>query len=186
MKEKLIAMLSKIGLITDSNKKEIEDKINDSELKEFLSEEKMTLPANLDGSTKAIVEKLIEQNNALSANVKSLRDALAEEKSQRDAAIKTEQERIEREHKQKVDNAVKKLLEEKKITEADKIIWQKLYEKDFEATEKAASQIFIKKESGKEPENKNAAGSDTPKVGKPDRKALREAIAEQMQDYSNN
>ncbi len=186
MKEKFLKLLEKLGLINEENKNDVATKIDEEEIKELLGgETKVDIPDKLDDATKAIVEKLIEQNKALAANVKSLKDALAEEKAQREAAIKAEQERIEKENKEKVANAVKKLLDEKKITEADKEIWQKLYEKDFEAAEKAAGQLQPPKAGDKgDKVDNNGNENANMKPGKPDRKALREAIAEQMENYN--
>lgn len=137
-KEALKSLLKKLGFDFKEKEKDL-----DAELDTLLGDQNKFEPAKIDTSkfdpeTKKLFEALINQNQAMMGSIKSLQEALNEEKKTREQIIKNEQERLTKEREAKVKNAVEKLLTEKKITDADKDTWQALYNNDFEKADKAA------------------------------------------------
>jgi len=192
MKEKIIKILQQLGLMTEENQTKLSEQLDNIDLDELLNDNEpaggIQLPGNLDSATRGLIEKLIAQNKALAGNIKILKETLAEETKQREAAIKAERERQEKEAKQKIAAAVEKLLEEKRITEADKEIWLNLYEKDFENAEKVAAQLkpaVAEKNTNKNTQSLSSSTQEKTASVRVDRNALKAAIAEQMESYSN-
>lgn len=138
-KDAIKNLLKKFGFEFKEKENEL-----DKELESLFGNDKNNFePAKIDTSkfdpdTKKLFEALINQNQAMMGSIKSLQEALNEEKKTREQIIKNEQERMAKEKEVKIKAAVEKLLNEKKITDADKDTWQALYNNDFEKADKAA------------------------------------------------
>lgn len=182
MKEKILAILKKLGIAYDEKQNDLLTELNSLGLENM---DKIEIPNGVDEATKKIMQALVEQNKALAGNVDILRQTLGEEKAQRDAAILAEQTRQKAEKKSKVESAVKKLLDEKKITEADKPVWEKLLDNDFESSTKVAEQLkpIGTTATAADKNFQQTADDKNNNSLKVDRVALKAAITEKMQSY---
>jgi len=117
-------------------KKNVE--ITEEELKELVSEENLD---DLDDNAKRIIKAMDSKNKALEEKLKTLADIIQKEKEYRENAIKIEEERIKSERAKKVDEAVNKLFADKKISEAQKEHWKKMFETSFEDANKIAEAL---------------------------------------------
>jgi hypothetical protein len=117
-------------------KKNIE--ITEEELKEIVGEESLD---DLDDNAKRIIKAMDSKNKALEEKLKTLTDIIQKEKEYRENAIKSEEERLKAEKSKKVDEAVNKLFLDKKIAEAQKEHWKKMFETSFEDASKIAEAL---------------------------------------------
>jgi len=133
-------------LLTLFKKKNIE--LTEDEIKELeLSSSSNSSSANgginsgSSSSSESDAKKILERNAALEEHVKKLTEILTKEREQRESSIKTEQDRLKAEHSKKVTESVEKLFGDKKITEAQKAHWQKLFENNFEDAAEIAESL---------------------------------------------
>lgn len=190
MKDKILDLLKKLNLIPADKQKDLEVELESLNLDSFVPDinDNIHLPSNTDDGTKKLIAELINQNRSLQGSVKNLQDALVEEKKQRELAIQSEQQRLENEKNKKIQDSIKKLLDENKITEADKETWEKLFIKDYENAEKIASGLKVigdvnnKKNITKNIDTEKNNNNNKLSI---DRTALKNAISEQMQNYNN-
>lgn len=192
MKDKILALLKRLGIDFKDKESDFLKELESIDFGEEIGADDLPLR---DEPTRKVVSALIEQNKALAGSISVLRQSLSEEKQQRDAAIAAEAKRQETEKASRVANAVKKLLDEKRITEADKPHWQKILEMDFDTSSKLAEGLPVIGAAGKQKDNISPNDDATAKrsfgyaQGPPfgyaqgplvDRAALKNAIAEQM------
>lgn len=118
-------------------KKNVE--ITEEELKELVGDEENL--DDLDDNAKRIIKAMDSKNKALEEKLKTLTDIIQKEKEYRENAIKSEEERLKAEKTKKVDEAVNKLFTDKKIAEAQKEHWRKMFETSYEDANKIAEAL---------------------------------------------
>jgi len=178
MIDKIMNVLKKYGI----SEKEKEEQIL-KELEEIGISGIDNKNINVPDDAREIVKTLAEQNKALMGQIEILRKALSEEKELREAAIRAEKERLEKEKQDKINQTLNQLLAEKKIVEADKQRWQKLLETDYDNTIEIIKQLKPVVESEQEHKESKEVPPTQQKVT---RDMLVKAISEKMQEYKNN
>lgn len=135
MRQKLIEFLKKLGINTEEKSKEIEEalKIIDDDPKPKVDPPKAPEPKNDTSNTIDILKQEIEE----------LKTALIDEKTYREKVTDLQKQKAAAEQKIKVEGAVNKLFQDKKITEAQKKDWENLFDKDFDGTEKIAQALPV-------------------------------------------
>lgn len=134
MKEKLIELLKKLGI--DITGKETELKTELDKLAKDgdgnIDLAKLDLTKLSGGGNDDLVKAVLEQNKILTQSVKDLKDTLAKEISDRENAIKAQQEQAKKDQEKKINDAIEKAKKEKRIVEADVEKWKDRLTKDFD------------------------------------------------------
>lgn len=168
IKAQIIDGLKKAGIISDEKAADAIkalDAIEEPKAEPAIDPSKVT-----DPNLKAIVEAMQQQNQILAQQVKDLTSALGEEKTQRDNAIKAQQEKAKKDAEQKVTDLVARAKKEGKIPEA-KVKW---------LTDFATKDIVLAEEWVKDaPVDKNFKAPETEK-GK---QAPQESSTSSMKHY---
>lgn len=170
LKEKLIAILKTLGLYTEEKKAEIDKALDAIEEPKQKQKSAQAEPDGLVELQEA-VESLKEQN-------KQLINAISEEKKSRESAQKTISDQMKAEKTKKIETAIDKAKDDRKITEAQVEGWRKMLELDYDTASAQLSALQInpalqspndKKLNSKtpnQPPNKNIglAGAAEPKI----------------------
>ncbi len=156
MKAQLIALLKKLNLIPADKENEIVAEIDKLDLDKkpdaIIDPSKITDPA-----LKAVIEGLENNNAILSQRIKSLTDALATEKTQRDNAIKVQQEEAKKATDAKVAALVAQALKDGKIVKAGEADFKTLAETNYTFAENWLKSAPVDKSFKPEPK-KDADG----------------------------
>jgi regulator of replication initiation timing len=181
MWEKIKALLAQLGIDVTSKEKELKDAVDklEKDTQGNIDLSKLDLKSLLKGDEKAnpLLETLIASNNALMQEVKDLKSTLGKELTDREAAIKAQQDKAKADAAQKVQDAIKKALETKKIVEADKPLWETRLTKDFDEWNKELDAKPIPKQFQK-PEQKTNTNNQPQTTGN----SILDAIAVQNQN----
>lgn len=169
MKNKLIELLKSLGILTD-------DKI-DAVSKEL---DKLDLDKNPSGpidaskitdpGLKAVIEGLQNQNTVLGQQIKTLTDTLTAERTEREKAVKLQQDQAAKDKQTKVTELVAKALKEGKIVKAKEEWLKKYAEADVTAAEEWVKEAPVDKNFKPEPTkdgDPNAGGGGGEKVKGP-------------------
>ncbi len=183
MKEKILALLGLFKkALTPEKAAELQPEID--ALLSALPDE-----SNLDTSKiktdDPVLKALLAQNQGLAQMVKELQTTIAKEQTDREAIIKTNQERAKVDQQTKIANAVDAALKANKITEAQKPMYTELFTSNFEVTQKVVETLPVAKqftaggggEQKTQTEQSQQQASTSLKV---DRKGLEEAIRASM------
>ncbi|KAB2967520.1 phage protease [Zoogloea sp.] len=168
MKEKLIALLKSLGLLTDDKVEAVSKELDKLEL-----EKKPDAPIDAskitDPALKAVIEGLQNQNASLSQQIKSLTDTLAAEQTDRAKAIKVQQDQAKKDRELKVTELVTRALKEGKIVKAKEEWLKKYAENDLTAAEEWVKEAPVDKNFKPEPtkDNPPAGGGDDKKAKGP-------------------
>lgn len=176
MLNKILEIFKKHNIaIDDETKKEL-DSIDVEENKNIVKDKIV-----IDSSSDSYVKEILSRNKALEENVKNLSQLIQNEKTIRENMIKETEERMKKEKDEKVKSAVEKLFTEKKITEAQKETWTKLYTNDFESASKISNELkSLEKEKPVIPTSTNS--SENNKFEKPNFNTVRDLIKQQMEN----
>ncbi len=128
MFEKFLAWLKSAGLVTDANEADVTKKLKDANLIQDTP-----VPPVKDGT---VSTELLNELQAMRKELKEAKDALAEEKKQRDLGIKSQQDQLAAANKKKIDEFVAKALTDGKINEAGKEQLVKDAEANFDLAQK--------------------------------------------------
>ncbi len=134
MKDKLLALLKSLGLIPDDKLESVSKELDKLELDK-------PAPAPIDPSKitdpalKQIVEALNSQVTILGQQNKTLIDTLNAERTEREKAVKLQQDQATKDKTQKVADLVAKALKEGKIVKAKEEWLKKYAEADVTAAE---------------------------------------------------
>jgi hypothetical protein len=161
-------LMKKLVELFKSKNIEIEEKELQKELEEIINKDddpdisKLDLEKyRKDIDESPLLKAVLEQNKILTQSVKDLKDALGKEQADREAAIKAAQEKAKAEREKKIEDTLKKALEEKKISEGEKEIWKKKLEKDFDWAKEDLDKMEVKKHFKKEdPKNITEPGKE--------------------------
>lgn len=154
MLEKLKALLKKMGIEIAADKEaefktEVEKLEKDSGGNVDFS--KIDLSKFTKENSDPLLKAVVEQNQALSQQVKDLLTALADEKTARENSLKATEAQQKADREKKISDKIADALKNKRITEAEKDLWKGRLEKDFdewgkELDAKPVSKQFEKKE----------------------------------------
>jgi len=147
MRQKLIEFLKKLGVNTEEKKQEIEEALKtiDDE-----PNPKVDPPKSPEPKSDSTIDILKQE-------IAELKTALIEEKTYRDKVTNMQKQKAATEQQAKVDAAVNKLFQDKKITEAQKADWLNLFNKDYEGAEKIAMALpAIQGDGGKKEKDSDA------------------------------
>lgn len=186
MLEKLKALLKKFGVEIAADKEaefktEVEKLERDSNGNVDFS--KLDLTKFTKENSDPVMRAVIEQNQALSQQVKDLLNALGEEKTARTNSLKATEEQQKKDREKKVADKITDALKNKKITEAEKDIWKGRLEKDFDEWGKELDAKPVPKQFEKKDASTGSASSSNTGAGEEKKGSfatLRDAIKEQM------
>lgn len=137
-------ILQKLLSLFKSKNVEIKKEDLEAELKsEFSDLETKIKDLTVDNP---VIKAMMDQNNVLIQQVKDLQAALIEEKKFREDAAKTAKEQADKDFEKKIADTIKKALDDKKITEAEKAEWEAKLKKDFEWANGDLNKLQVKKE----------------------------------------
>jgi hypothetical protein len=130
MKEKLIAALKALGLIKDENQAQVIAELDKLDL-----EKAPVIDASKvqDAGLKQLLESIQTEISILRTGNKSLADALAAEKTEREKAIKAQQDAAAADKAKKVSEAVDAAIKAGKFPEAKREHLTKLFTNDFDS-----------------------------------------------------
>lgn len=157
MKEKLLAALRALGLVKDDNQAQIVAELDKLELDK---------PAVIDASKlqdaglKELLGTIQSEISVLRQSNKNLADALAAEKTEREKAIKAQQDAAKLESDKKVKTAVDEAIKAGKYPEAKRDFLTKLFEKDFESAAEIVKDAPVDKHFKQSNENNNNNHND--------------------------
>ncbi|NUN68831.1 MAG: hypothetical protein HUU02_03875 [Bacteroidetes bacterium] len=150
MKDKLLALLKSLGLIPDDKLESVSKELDKLELDK-------PAPAPIDPSKitdpalKQIVEALNSQVTVLGQQNKTLLDTLTAERTEREKAVKLQQDQAKKDKDQKVADLVAKALKEGKIVKAKEEWLKKYAEADVTAAEEWVKDAPVDKNFKPEP-----------------------------------
>ncbi|MEW5799970.1 MAG: phage protease [Bacteroidota bacterium] len=159
MKEKLIALLKSLGILTDDKvdavSKELEKLDLDKKPEPTIDASKISDPA-----MKQVIEELQNQNLILSRQIKTLTDTLTAERTERERAIQLQRQQAEKEKTQKVSDLIARALKEGKIVKAKEEWLKKFADQDLDAATEWVNGAPVDKNFV--PEKKDDKKSDPP------------------------
>lgn len=174
MKEQLIALLKKLGIWVDAKADELTKALDELKIEPSTP----TQPANIDTTKvtdpvmRAMFDSLNNQIAALTQQNKTLIDTIAQEKQQRENAIKAQEAELKKQKEQKISDLVAQALKEGKIPKAKEAWLKNFAEKDLDAATEWVKEAPVDKhlaaeqsKEGKPKEKKN--DSDEPRVKSP-------------------
>jgi len=161
MKDKLIALLKTLGVLTDdkvdSVSKELDKLDLDKKSDPIIDPSKITDPA-----MKQVIEALSNQVSILGNQNKTLLDTLNAERSARENAVKLQQDQAKTDQEKKVGTLVEQALKEGKISKAKEAWLKDLATTKFELADSWVKDAPVEK--GFKPENRTG---DDDKGGAP-------------------
>lgn len=130
MKEKILALLKTLGLVKDDNQAQVI-----AELEKLDLEKAPVIDASKvqDAGLKQLLESIQTEISILRTGNKSLADALAAEKTEREKAIKAQQDAAAADKAKKVSEAVDAAIKAGKFPEAKREYLTKLFTSDFDS-----------------------------------------------------
>ena len=126
----MLDLLKKLGVLTDDKLESVSKELDALEL-DKKPETRIDASRVADPQMKELIEMIQNQNAVLAEQVKSLTHSLAEEKTQRDNAMKIQQTEAKKAQDAKNAELVARALKEGKIVKAGEEQFKSFVEKDF-------------------------------------------------------
>ncbi|MFZ4620969.1 MAG: phage protease [Bacteroidota bacterium] len=139
MKDKLLALLKTLGILTDDKVQTLSAELDKLDLEKGSGAQNIDPTKVTDPALRALIEGLQNNNAILTQQMKTLTDTMVAERTEREKAVKLQQDQAKTAHETKVTELVAKALKEGKITKA-KEEWLKKYA----GTDLAEAEAWVK------------------------------------------
>lgn len=150
MFEKIKALLTKLGFDIKDKEAELKSELDklekDGNGKIDLSKLDLKSLLKDEGKENPLLKTLVENLTAAMQEIKDLKATLGKELTEREAAIKAQQEKTKSDFDKKVKDRIEKAMKEKIIVEADKDLWTGRLTKDYDEWDKELSAKPVPKE----------------------------------------
>lgn len=165
MKDKLIALLKTLGILTDDKVESVSKELDKLDLDK--KSDPVIDPSKIaDPALKQVIEALNNQVSILSNQNKTLLDTLNAERTEREKSVKLQQDQAKTEQEKKVTALVEQALKEGKISKAKEAWLKDLATTKFELAESWVKDAPVEK-GFKGEGDKGAGDKGTPPAAKP-------------------